>query len=154
VKADHKTVAAVRKKKQANGETPHKAERTETSGRKARGRKVNAEPDDERFQRALEKGKALGIIDDGMVSEFGKPKAAQEVFDSPQEAHAKAEADALELGELAIAWSEVEAAYDAGNKEVLICALNHLKKECGAALARLRSIKGKAGPLDGRPAGI
>jgi hypothetical protein len=36
VKADHKTVASVRT---SNGEIPHKAERTEATGRKARGRK-------------------------------------------------------------------------------------------------------------------
>jgi hypothetical protein len=39
VKADHKTVGAVRAQAAANGEIPHKAERTEAGGRKARGRK-------------------------------------------------------------------------------------------------------------------
>jgi hypothetical protein len=38
-KVDHKTVGAVRDKLVANGEIPDKAERTETNGRKARGRK-------------------------------------------------------------------------------------------------------------------
>src|SRR5262249_50204466 len=37
-RVDHKTVASVRAE-QANGEIPHKPERTEASGRKARGRK-------------------------------------------------------------------------------------------------------------------
>jgi ParB-like nuclease domain len=39
VKADHKTVGAVRSEKEGRGEIPHKAERAEAGGRKARGRK-------------------------------------------------------------------------------------------------------------------
>jgi ParB-like chromosome segregation protein Spo0J len=38
-KVDHKTVASVRRGSAANGEIPHKGDRTEASGRKARGRK-------------------------------------------------------------------------------------------------------------------
>jgi ParB-like chromosome segregation protein Spo0J len=38
-KVDHKTVASVRRESAANGEIPHKGDRTEASGRKARGRK-------------------------------------------------------------------------------------------------------------------
>ena len=42
---DHKTVASVRvAATQANGEIPHKPERTEADGRKARGRKPKTDP--------------------------------------------------------------------------------------------------------------
>ena len=64
VKADGKTVAKVRTE-QANADIPHKTERTEASGRKARGRKP----------KPAQKPKP-------------KPKVEQRVFDSPQEARA------------------------------------------------------------------
>jgi hypothetical protein len=41
-KADDKTVATVRRELEANSEIPYKTERTEASGRKARGRKAGA----------------------------------------------------------------------------------------------------------------
>jgi hypothetical protein len=44
LKVDHKTVGAKRKKLEGSGEIPHKTERTEASGRMARGSKPNAEP--------------------------------------------------------------------------------------------------------------
>lgn len=65
-----------------------------------------------------------------------KRKPVQEVFDSPQEAHAKP--DALNLGSLSIAWREVEAHAAAGNKQRLKSALQHLLKEVSGALARMR----------------
>lgn len=43
--ADHKTVASIRRELEANGDIPHKAERTEESGRKARGRRREAQPE-------------------------------------------------------------------------------------------------------------
>lgn len=42
---DHKTVAVIRAEIQVNGEIPHKTERTEATGRKARGRKPNSTPE-------------------------------------------------------------------------------------------------------------
>jgi hypothetical protein len=40
----HHTVAAVRDELQVNGQIAHNAERTESTGRKARGRKPKAKP--------------------------------------------------------------------------------------------------------------
>jgi hypothetical protein len=68
VKADDKTVAKVRTELQANSDIPNKTERTEASGRKARGRKPKP-------------------------AQNTKPKAEQKVYDSPQEAHGRATTD-------------------------------------------------------------
>ena len=155
VKADHKTVAKVRAKKKPNGELPHK-DRTEASGRKARGRKAKA-PDDARIEadkaevrelwskvQAAEVAKAdYSIGEDGRLSmpdKLPKPKAEQKTFDSPQAAHASKPAApmSLDLGSLAFAWREVEAHAAAGNKQRLKGALQHLLKEVSGVLASMR----------------
>jgi hypothetical protein len=85
-KADSKTVRKVRSKLQANSEIPNKTERTEASGRKARGRKPKPTSSDEEFNNIL--ANAVTRVLAPALKSPPKLKAEQRVFNSPEEAHA------------------------------------------------------------------
>ena len=134
VKASPTIVGQERDELSKRGQLPDK-----TTGKDGKERPAKRKPNPLVAKDKAEVQKLWRQVKEAKAEVKRKP-AAQESFDSPQAAHASKPAapTSLDLGSLAFAWREVEAHAAAGNKRRLKGALQHLLKECSAALAGMR----------------